>query len=217
MSCSNERRGIGLNKKKLGRAREEHENSKSSSFTTNLGKANQCLFRHVYPGEGRGRTIVVYLAEAWGRSIPQRSSRLGRTILEEEWGSSICWGRSREVLEHTLVSLWCSFSPLRCKSTGESCGVGTLVTLENMIRAKNLKYSCYDVFGDPRDMSQVQALSTCASKIIRAVQGGMNVTQRPSLIIMLQSPKFCLIHIAHAGSTPEPDNCFSMMANGSGT
>ena len=57
-------------------------------------------------------------------------------------------------------------------STGESCGKGTLVTLEKKIKARNLKFSCYDIFGDPTDASQVQQLSVCASKIVTAEQKG---------------------------------------------
>ena len=57
--------------------------------------------------------------------------------------------------------------------TGESCGNGTLVTLQERILARNLKFSCYDVFGNPTVTSQVDALSVCASKIITAKQNGM--------------------------------------------
>ena len=57
--------------------------------------------------------------------------------------------------------------------TGESCGKGTLVTLQERILARNLKFSCYDIFGNPTVTSQVEALSTCASKIITAVQNGI--------------------------------------------
>ena len=58
-------------------------------------------------------------------------------------------------------------------STGESCGKGTVATLENRIRARNLDFSCYDIFGDPTITSQVEELSVCASKIITATQNGM--------------------------------------------
>ena len=56
--------------------------------------------------------------------------------------------------------------------TGESCGKGTLVKLQERIRAQNLKFSCYDIFGNPTVMSQVENLSVCASKIITAKQKG---------------------------------------------
>ena len=57
--------------------------------------------------------------------------------------------------------------------TGESCGKGTLVTLQKRISDQNLKFSCYDVFGNPTVTSQVEELSVCASKIITAKQNGI--------------------------------------------
>ena len=56
--------------------------------------------------------------------------------------------------------------------TGESCGKGTLVTLQERILDRNLKFSCYDIFGNPTVTSQVASLSVCASKIITAKQNG---------------------------------------------
>ena len=56
---------------------------------------------------------------------------------------------------------------------GESCGTGTLMTLQGMVRERNLSYSCYDVFGDLDDNSKVQELSACASRIIVAEQQGI--------------------------------------------
>ena len=38
-------------------------------------------------------------------------------------------------------------------STGESCGNGTVATLENEIKVRNLKLGCYDIFGDPTKTS----------------------------------------------------------------
>ena len=57
--------------------------------------------------------------------------------------------------------------------TGESCGNGTLVTLQERIMEQNLKFSCYDIFGNPKETSQVEKLSACASKIITPLQNGM--------------------------------------------
>ena len=57
--------------------------------------------------------------------------------------------------------------------TGESCGKGAVVTLQETIMAKNLKFSCYDIFGNPTIPSQLQNLSICASKIITPLQNGM--------------------------------------------
>jgi hypothetical protein len=57
--------------------------------------------------------------------------------------------------------------------TGESCGTGTVVTLQERIMARNLTFSCYDIFGNPTMTSQVEELSVCASKIITAKQNGM--------------------------------------------
>ena len=57
--------------------------------------------------------------------------------------------------------------------TGESCGMGSLVTLQERIVERNLKFSCYDIFGNPTMTSQVEQLSLCASKIITATQNGM--------------------------------------------
>ena len=57
--------------------------------------------------------------------------------------------------------------------TGESCGKGTVMTLQERILDRNLKFSCYDIFGNPTVNSQVEELSTCASKIITAKQNGV--------------------------------------------
>ena len=57
-------------------------------------------------------------------------------------------------------------------NTGESCGEGSVQTLENRVGKNNLIYSCYDVFGDPTNASQWLELSECASGIISAVQQG---------------------------------------------
>ena len=57
--------------------------------------------------------------------------------------------------------------------TGESCGNGTLMALQKRIVEQNLKFSCYDIFGNPTMTSQVEQLSLCASKIITATQNGM--------------------------------------------
>ena len=54
---------------------------------------------------------------------------------------------------------------------GESCGNGqTLADLRQRVGERKLKYSCYDVFGDPKDQSQWNDLSICASRIITAEQ-----------------------------------------------
>ena len=58
--------------------------------------------------------------------------------------------------------------------TGDSCGNGTLVTLQERIRKQNLKFSCYDIFGNPTETSQVEVLSACASKIITPLQNGIS-------------------------------------------
>lgn len=56
---------------------------------------------------------------------------------------------------------------------GESCGNGqTLADLRQRASERNLKYSCYDVFGDPKNQSQWKDISTCASRIITAEQQG---------------------------------------------
>lgn len=44
--------------------------------------------------------------------------------------------------------------------------------LQSQVIEKKLNFSCYDVFGDPKDTSQVQDLSACATRIISAVQQG---------------------------------------------
>ena len=66
--------------------------------------------------------------------------------------------------------------------TGESCGSGqTLADLRHRVSEQKLKYSCYDVFGDPKNRSQWKDLSICASRIVIAEQ---------------------------QGTTPEPNGCF---------
>ena len=67
---------------------------------------------------------------------------------------------------------------------GESCGEGTLITLKEEINARSLSYSCYDVFGDPTNQTQVQDLSICTSKIITAVQQGMPFITNDGLVVM---------------------------------
>ena len=56
--------------------------------------------------------------------------------------------------------------------SGESCGEGTLVTLRQLLEAKGFEYSCYDVFGDPRNSLDIPALRDCAVDIITAAQQG---------------------------------------------
>ena len=72
-------------------------------------------------------------------------------------------------------------------NTGESCGEGSIETLQSRISDNNLEYSCYDVFGDPTDQSQWQDLSVCASKIITAVQQGttLSLSTQTLYIILL--------------------------------
>ena len=58
---------------------------------------------------------------------------------------------------------------------GESCGQGTLIKLRQRIEEKGFDYVCYDVFGDPRNPSQVPSLTACAMGIINSVQQGVCV------------------------------------------
>lgn len=53
---------------------------------------------------------------------------------------------------------------------GESCGEGSLVTLQNGLRDRGIEdFVCYDIYGDPLDPRQ---LVDCAVGIITAIQKG---------------------------------------------
>ena len=55
---------------------------------------------------------------------------------------------------------------------GEACGQGSLIELENLVKAKRLKYSCYNIYGDLNDPNQKNYLIDCATKIITAIKKG---------------------------------------------
>ena len=86
-----------------------------------------------------------------------------------------------------------------------------MITLKEEINARNLLYSCYDVFGDPTDQSQVQDLSICTSMIITAVQRGMDVCTNHATfhhhMYSLGLLRIMLI-LPYPGTLPEPNDCF---------
>ena len=55
---------------------------------------------------------------------------------------------------------------------GEACGEGTLIVLQDQLEAKHFQYSCYNIYGDLNDESQLEDLSLCASHIVNATQKG---------------------------------------------
>ncbi len=57
---------------------------------------------------------------------------------------------------------------------GESCGEGTLNGLKTAlgIQVPNIIYDCFDVFGDPTNLTEVQGLTKCTADIITSVQLG---------------------------------------------
>lgn len=60
---------------------------------------------------------------------------------------------------------------------GESCGEGSLVTLQNGLRDRGIEdFVCYDIYGDPLDPRQ---LVDCAVGIITAIQKGNVPTPSP--------------------------------------
>lgn len=91
--------------------------------------------------------------------------------------------------------------------TGESCGKGTLVTLQERIMAQNLNFSCYNIFGNPTVTSQVDKLSVCASRIITATQNGIWFELNLSINEFMHTNVF-------TGSIPAPDNCFARAGAG---
>ena len=56
---------------------------------------------------------------------------------------------------------------------GEACGQGSLITLQNLLESKQFTYSCYNIYGDLNDVSQMNSLVLCTSHIVNATQQGM--------------------------------------------
>ena len=71
--------------------------------------------------------------------------------------------------------------------SGESCGEGTLLTLQNRLKELGFNnYVCYDIYGDPMDPQQ---LADCAVGIITAIQKGVYLTSMALYYPCTQPPK----------------------------
>lgn len=83
---------------------------------------------------------------------------------------------------------------LLCVLLGESCGNGTLGTLETTIKERlpNVYYECYNVYGDPKDSAQVQGLTDCAANIISSRQQGELVHTYAHHFLFISNTTACL-------------------------